>query len=226
MANEIISVEAELREPGSTNQAKRLRAAGKLPAVLYGEDRDPRPIVVSPRQIVEILQSGQGQNAILNLTVGEGKEQTALIHDYQVDPISHKLLHCDFKRISLDVAVEVTVPIHTVGEPKGVKQDGGVLDTVLREIDVRCLPTSIPDYLEVDVTELMIGDAVHVSDLPVPEGVELLVESDLTVATVAPPQELEIEEPEEEGLLGEMEEPEVIGKGGDEDEEASEEDEG
>ena len=225
MAHEIVTVEAELREPGSTNQAKRLRAAGKLPAVLYGEEREPRPIVVSPRQVVEILQSDQGQNAILNLTVAEGKEQTALIHDYQVDPISHKLLHCDFKRISLDVAVEVTVPIHTVGTPIGVKQDGGILDFVIREIDVRCLPTAIPDFLEVDVSALEIGDAVHISDLPVTECVELLTDDeDLTVATVAPPQELEIEEPEEDDLLGEMAEPEVIGKGGD-DEDESEEDE-
>lgn len=222
MAHEIITVEAELREPGSTNQAKRLRAAGKLPAVLYGEDRDPRPIVVSPRKIVEILQSGQGQNAVLNLRVAEGKEQTALIHDYQVDPISHKLLHCDFKRISLDVAVEVTVPIHTVGEPVGVKQEGGILDTVVREIDVRCLPTSIPDFLEVDVTGLKIGDAVHVSDLEVPEGVEILTDGELTVATVAPPQELEVETTEEEDLLGGSVEPEVIGKGGGDEDESDE----
>jgi large subunit ribosomal protein L25 len=219
MAHEIVVVEADLREPGSSNQAKRLRAAGRLPAVLYGEERDPRPIVVSPRHVVEILQSDQGQNAILSLKVTDGREQTALIHDYQVDPISHKLVHCDFKRISLDVAVEVTVPIHTVGDPVGVKVDKGILDHVLREIDVRCLPTAIPDFLEVDVAELGIGDGVHISDLTVPEGVELLVDEDLTVATVAPPQELEVETTEEEDLLGEMEEPEVIGKGGDEDEE-------
>jgi len=219
MAHEIVVVEADLREPGSSNQAKRLRAAGRLPAVLYGEEREPRPIVVSPRHVVEILQSDQGQNAILSLKVTDGREQTALIHDYQVDPISHKLVHCDFKRISLDVAVEVTVPIHTTGDPVGVKADKGILDHVLREIDVRCLPTAIPDFLEVDVAELGIGDGVHVSDLTVPEGVELLADGELTVATVAPPQELEVETVEEEDLLGEMEEPEVIGKGGDEEEE-------
>ena len=219
MAHEIVVVEADLREPGSSNQAKRLRAAGKLPAVLYGEEREPRPIVVSPRHVVEILQSDQGQNAILSLKVSDGREQTALIHDYQVDPISHKLVHCDFKRISLDVAVEVTVPIHTIGDPVGVKVEKGILDHVLREIDVRCLPTSIPDFLEVDVAALGIGDAVHISDLTVPEGVELLVDEDLTVATVAAPQELEVETTEEEDLLGESAEPEVIGKGGDDDEE-------
>jgi large subunit ribosomal protein L25 len=220
MSYEAIVVDAEEREPGSSNRAKRLRAAGKLPAVLYGEGRDPRPITVKPRTIVEILQSDHGQNTILTLKVADGREQTALIHEYEVDPISHKLLHCDFKRISMDVAVEVTVPIEAVGEPVGVTVEKGILDMVLREVDVRCLPGAIPDNLAIDVSEMNIGDTVQVSDLVAPEGVEILADPELTVATVAAPQELEVETTEEEDLLGGPVEPEVIGRGseGDEDE--------
>jgi large subunit ribosomal protein L25 len=219
MSYEAVVIEADERQPGSSNQAKRLRAAGKLPAVVYGEERDPRPIIVTPRTIVEILQSDHGQNTILTLKVADGREQTALIHDYDVDPISHKLVHCDFKRISMDVAVEVTVPIEVVGEPVGVLVDKGILDMVLREVDVRCLPGAIPDNLPIDVSELQIGDSIAVSQLEIPEGVEILADGELTIATVAAPQELEVETTEEDDLLGELQEPELIGRSSDEDEE-------
>lgn len=221
---DMTSLAVELREPGSSNQAKRLRATGLIPAVLYGGDRDPRTIAVNPRFIVEILRSDQGQNAILTLRVGDGAEQTALIHDYQVDPITHRLLHADFKRISLDVAVEVNVPIEVVGEAHGVKIDHGILDQILREVHVKCLPTDIPDRFTVDVTEVDIGDVLHMSDLEIPDAVEVLADLDQPIVTVAPPAVAEVvaEEEEEEGLIGEIEEPEVIGKGGGE-EDAEEE---
>ena len=220
-----VVVEVELREPGSTNQAKRMRRAGRLPAVLYGGERDPRPITVDPRLVVTILQSEHGQNTLLNLKVGDGREQAVLIHDYDVDPISHKLLHADFKRIDLDVEVEVNVPVELAGEATGVKLDQGIMDQVIREVPVRCLPTVIPDSLVVDVSELAIGDAVHVSDLVVPEGVELLADLEQTVAIVAPPTVIEVEvEEEEEGLIVEADEPELIGKGGGEEEGEGKED--
>ena len=214
----------ELREPGTSNKAGRLRRAGKVPAVLYGGGRDTRSISVDPRTLIEILRSEHGQNSILNLKVGDGAEQTALIHDYQVDPISRRLQHVDFRRIDLKVEIEVNVPVEVVGEALGVRVDRGILDMILREVHVKCLPTDIPDNLKVDVTELVIGDVAQVSDLEIPAGVELLVDLDQTVLTIAPPTvaiEDEVTE-EEEDLLGEMEEPELIGR---EDEEASEDDE-
>lgn len=205
-----VDIQVELREPGSSNRARRLRQEGKIPAVLYGEEREPRTIAVNPRDLVEILTSDQGENTILNLTVGDGKGQTALIHDYQVDPVSYRVLHADFKRISMDVEVEVQVPVHVHGEPIGVRRDDGVLDQVMRELTVRCLPGSIPDSFDIDVSDLEINDSVHVSDLEVPEGVVLEAEPERTIAVVAPPQELELEVEEEEDLLGEAEEPELI----------------
>lgn len=219
---EAVDINVELREPGSSNQARRLRAEGKIPAVLYGEEREPRSIVVNPRDLVTILTSDQGENTILNLTVGDGKGQTALIHDYQVDPISHRILHADFKRISMDVEVEVQVPVHLQGEPVGVRRDGGVLDQVIRELDVRCLPGAIPDSFDIDVSELEIGDSVQVSDIEAPEGVVIDADGEQTICVVSPPQELELETEEEDDLLGEAEEPELIRP--DRDEEGDDED--
>ncbi len=219
MSNDGLTMDVEVREPGSTNAAKRLRRDGKLPAVLYGGARDTRPIVVDPREVVQILQSDAGQNSIINLKVGDGRSQTALIYEYQVDPISHRLLHADFVRISMDTAVEVDVPIQVVGEARGVKIDRGILDVIVREITVVCLPGDIPDSLQVDVTELEIGDSVHQSELPVPEGVELQGEGDTTILHVVPPTvEEEPEEVDEDELILDAEEPELIGKGDDEEE--------
>ena len=217
-------LEVELREPGSTNKAKRLRRAGQVPAVLYGGGREARTIAVNPRSLIEILRSEHGQNAILSLKVGDGAEQTALIHDYQVDPISRKLQHVDFRRIDLKVEIEVNVPVEVVGEAIGVKIDGGILDMILREVHVKCLPTDIPDHLQVDVSELNIGDVAQVSDLSVPDNVELLVDLDQTVLTIAPPT-VAIEDEvvdEDEDLLAEAAEPELIGREGQEESEDDE----
>lgn len=206
---EAVVVEAELRDPGSSNLARRLRRAGKLPAVLYGGERGSRTIAVSPRAIVEILKSEHGENTILNLRVADGREQTVLIHDYQVDPISMTLVHCDFVRISMDVAVEVEVRIEIVGEARGVKVEKGILELITREVAIRCLPGLIPDSFKVDVTELGIGDSVHVSDLVAPEGVEILGETSAPIVIVSAPT-AEVVAPTAEELLVEPTEPELI----------------
>lgn len=219
-------LEVVLREPGSSNAAKRMRRDGMIPAVLYGGEREPRTIAVSPRSVIEILQSESGQNSILSLKVADGPEQAALIHDYQVDPISHRLLHADFKRIDMKVAVEVDVPIEPVGVARGVKAEGGIMDLVVRELSIRCLPGDIPDNFTIDVSDLDINDSLHVRDIEVPEGVEVLTEMDATVVNIAPPQEEEEIETDEEDLLGEAAEPEVIGKGGADEEDAEEGDDG
>ena len=216
-SNEAVSIHVELREPGSSNQAKRLRREGKLPAVLYGGGREPRTIVVDPKDVVRILKSDSGQNTLLNLQVGEGRKQPALIHDYQVDPITHRILHADFLRIDLKAELEVEVPIEVVGEARGVKVDHGILEIIQREVTVRCLPTDIPDHIPVDVSALGIGDAVHLSDLPAPEGVQILGDPEQAIVIVAAPAvavEAEAAAEEEEGLIAPAAEPEVIGKGG------------
>ncbi len=211
-----IILEVELREPGTTNKAKRLRRDGMIPATLYGGDRDARSIAVSPRSVIEILRSETGQNSILSLKVGDGAKQTALIHEYQVDPVSSRLLHADFKRIAMDVAIEVDVPIEVVGEPRGVKVDKGILDQIIRELHVRCLPGAIPDNFQVDVSDLGIGDSIHVGDLEIPEGVELMADEEATLLHVtAPTAEEEVEVDEDADLIGDMAEPELIGKSDD-----------
>ena len=206
-----ISIDVELREPGTTNQAKRLRRAGKLPAVLYGGAGEARPIAVDPRRVIEILQSEGGQNTILQLKVGDGRQQTALIHDYQVNPVTQKILHADFKRISMDVAIEVDVPVHIVGEARGVKIDHGILEQVVRELSIRCLPGDIPDSFDVDVSALEIGDSLRLSDIVVPEGVEIFGELDQTVVMIAAPTVGEEVATDEDDLLGLPTEPELIG---------------
>ena len=216
------SIEVELREPGSTNEAKRLRRAGQLPAVLYGGAGEARPIVVDPRRVIEILQSEGGQNTILQLKVGDGRQQTALIHDYQVNPVTQKILHADFKRISMDVAIEVDVPVHVIGEARGVKIDHGILEQVVRELSVRCLPGDIPDSFDLDVSELEIGDSLHISDIVVPAGIELFADLEQTVVMVAAPTAVEEEPTDEEDLLGLPTEPELIGHEGEDDDDEEE----
>lgn len=206
---EAVVVEAELREGGSSNEARRLRRLGRLPAVLYGGERGPRPIAVSPRTIVEILKSGSGENTILNLRVADGREQTALIHDYQVDPITQKLVHCDFVRISMDVAVDVEIPVEIVGEARGVKVDKGILELITREIRVRCLPGNIPDSFKVDVSNLGLNEVVHIFDVVPPEGVTILDDKSATIVTVTAPA-AEVAPPTAEELLAAPAEPELI----------------
>jgi large subunit ribosomal protein L25 len=148
--------------------------------------------------------------------VADGAEQTALIHEYQVDPVSHRLLHADFRRIDMAVAIEVDIPVEVVGEARGVKVDHGILEQMIRELPVRCLPGAIPETFDVDVSALEIGDSIHVRDLVMPEGVEILADDlDATVLHISPPQAEEEVESDEDDLLGGSAEPEIIGgKGG------------
>ena len=196
-------VDVQLREPGSSNQARRLRREGILPAVLYGGDHAAQVIAVDPRRVVEILQSESGQNTILTLKLPDKrKKQTVMINDFQVHPLTHRLLHADFLRISMDQPIEVNVPVLLVGEPQGVRIDHGVLEQIFREVHVKCLPSDIPEHFEIDVTELKIGDVAHVSDIDFPEDIELLEDLERPVASVAAPRvEIEEEEEEEEDLL-------------------------
>ena len=218
------SLAAVTRTGRGKNEARRLRRAGQVPAVVYGgESREGLPVAVDPKALLRILYSESGVNTLIGLTVDGGKASKVLVKEFQLDPIHSGLLHVDFYRPALDRLITVTVPVTLSGEPVGVKQQGGVLDFVQRDVQVECMPTEIPEHLEVDVRALMIGDGVRLRDLfsdvewtPVSEPDTLLVH------VIAPKVEEEAaakEMPEEAAAEGAAEasqegaEPEVIKKG-------------
>ncbi len=204
-----ISIEAKRREPGGKNANRRLRTSGFIPAVLYGRGREPVPLSVEPRAIVEILHSESGQNTIFSLSV-DGSEQTnAMVKDYQLDPVKGKLIHTDFVQIAMDRLLEVSVDVELVGEAEGVKA-GGLLDFVTRSIDLECLPGDIPDSIEVDVSHLKINDYVRVKNIEFDPKVTVLTEPEVVIVTISPP----LKEAEPVGAApAEAAEPEVIKKG-------------
>ena len=162
------TLQAEKREGRGKNEARRLRASGKIPAVVYGTDKDKATeIAVDPRVLLRILHSESGVNTLIGLEgAGLATGGKVLVKEYQVDPIDHRLLHADFYAVAMDKKLEVTVPIVLKGEPKGVKQQGGIVDFVNREIEVECLPADIPEHIDVDITELMLHQGIRVRDLP------------------------------------------------------------
>jgi len=162
------TLQAEKREGRGKNEARRLRAAGKIPAVVYGADNhQATEIAVDPRMLLRILHSESGVNTLIGLEgAGLSAGGKVLVKEYQLDPIDHRLLHADFFAVAMDKAIEVTVPIVIKGEPKGVKQQGGVVDFVNREIEVECLPGDIPEHIDVDISELMLHQGIRVRDLP------------------------------------------------------------
>jgi len=164
------TLEAVKREGRGKNEANRLRASGRIPAVVYGsrvEGQAPEgvPVSVDPKHVLRILHSESGANSLITLKVDGGDAARVMVKEYQLDPITHQLLHADFYQLALDKAITVTVPITIKGEPKGVKVQGGLLDFVTREIHVLCLPTEIPEHIDVDVTELMLNQSIRVRDL-------------------------------------------------------------
>jgi large subunit ribosomal protein L25 len=166
------------------NHARRVRVAGQIPAVVYGAGQDPVAVVVDPKIVTRILHSDSGHNTIFDLNVEGTTVVKAMIVDWQNEPIKGKLLHIDIKRIAMDKTMRVSVPIHLVGTPVGVKGQGGILDHVLREVEVECLPADIPSHLDVDVTNLALNAAIHVSDLPHAGTLKFLAEENATVAHV------------------------------------------
>jgi large subunit ribosomal protein L25 len=181
----VIPLTAEKRESLGKGGARKARAAGNIPAVLYGHGETPVPLTIPMRAFQLALRHHKGGNAIVNLGVAGG-EYTALIRDVQYDPIDHSVLHLDFQHISLTEKVEVEVTVHLVGVPVGVKDGGGILEHIARSVEIRCLPTAIPASIDADVTKLNIGDSIHVRDLVVTD-LEVLSDPDTTIATVVPP---------------------------------------
>ena len=164
------TLEAVKRSDRGKNEARRLRAAGSLPAVVYGArvgDAVPvaTPVSVDPTTLMKIMHSDSGVNTLIKLKV-EGVETSVLVKEYQLDPVTNKLLHADFYQLAMDKLLTVTVPVAVKGEPRGVKLQGGLLDFVTREIEVECLPADIPEHIDLDVSELELHQSVRVRDLP------------------------------------------------------------
>ncbi len=203
------TVEAKLREASDKNAARRLRTTGMIPAVLYGAKKDPRAIAVDPKQILRILHSAAGHNTIFDVTL-DGEQSKAMVVDWQYEPLKGSLLHVDLKRIAMDQKMRLSIPVHIQGEAKGTKLEGGLLDLVLREVHIECLPADIPSHITVDVTELGQGEAIRVADLPPTASVKYLDDPDATVVHITFVKE-EVAAPVEGAVA--TAEPEVIKKG-------------
>jgi large subunit ribosomal protein L25 len=162
------TLQAEKRDGRGKNEARRLRASGKIPAVVYGTEKNKAlEIAVDPRTLLRILHSESGVNTLIGLEgAGLSSGGKVLVKEYQLDPIDHKLLHADFYAVAMDKVLTVTVPVVVKGEPKGVKQQGGIVDFVNREIEVECLPADIPEHVDIDISELMLHQGIRVRDLP------------------------------------------------------------
>jgi large subunit ribosomal protein L25 len=177
------TVEAKPRVAADKNAARRLRATGEIPGVLYGAGKEPRPISLDPKVMTRILNSESGHNTIFDINV-DGEKSKAMIVDWQYEPINGKLLHVDLKRIAMDKTLRIKVPIEIVGEAPGVKTEGGILDVVLREVEVECLPSDIPSHIEVDVSHLTFGVNIRVADLPHGGKLKFLTDPNVTVVHI------------------------------------------
>jgi large subunit ribosomal protein L25 len=207
-----ITVRAVPREGRGKNDSRRARRDGQVPVTMYGGGGEAVSALVPLRELAAILRSDTGRNTIFTLDV-EGIEATEVMFaDRQIDPVRSRLIHADFKRLVKGEKIEATVPLRLVGEPIGVREQAGVLEQIIRNVEIRCEPREIPEALEVDVTNLGVHDVLHVSDIPISEGIEILAEPDVVIATIGVVKEepVAVVAPVE----GEVPtEPEVIGKG-------------
>jgi large subunit ribosomal protein L25 len=177
-------VTAEPREGRGKNEARRVRATGRIPAIIYGAFQEPRAVSVNPKDILKVLRGKTGHNSIFDVDI-QGLEKTpVIVADEQYHPVKGTLMHIDLKRIDLTRKLRVSVPVHVSGDAKGVKQQGGVLDVVTKSIEIECIPDDIPDQFDVDVSELTIGFNIRVSDLPVKSGVRVLTAPEAVIAHV------------------------------------------
>ena len=183
MAAEIL-VDAKSRADRGKNAARRLRASGRIPAIVYGGKKDALAVSVDPKTLLKVLRSESGRNTILSLDLGDAGKASAILKSWQVDPINEKFIHADFYRIAMDVAIRVKIPILAKGEARGVKVDAGILEVIMRELEVECLPGDIPERIEVDVTDLGLHGGIRVSELKVSDKVKVLDDGDQIVVHV------------------------------------------
>ena len=218
-----ITVEAKPRDDRGKNAARRMRRQGHVPAVLYGGDGKSLTLAVNTKQLAAIMRSQSGHNTIFKVKLPTG-EQSAMLKDWQVDPLLGTLLHVDLLRVAMDVRMRVMVPVHTFGEPQGVKLQGGIFEMVTREVEIECLPSDIPGEIRVDISELMIGKHLRVGDLPIDTAkIKLVTDPQRVVAHVVALR-AEEEKPAEAAAAeaAAPAEPEVIKKGKKEAEEGEE----
>lgn len=214
-----MTIEVQERAGLGKGANRKLRAAGKIPAVVYGGGKNPVSIEVDRRELRDLLRNSSSENAVFLLKLGNtGKSRHTMIRDLQFDPVSREIMHVDFQRVNMSETVRIAVAVELVGTPTGVKNEGGVLDFITREVEIECLPSDIPPQLRVDVSGLAIGQHVKVSDLELPSAVTMLEDEDRVIASVGHPRVIEVEATEEELLEAEMLEPEVIGRGKEEEE--------
>ena len=210
-----IVVKSEKRQGLGTNASRRLRAQGFVPAVLYGESMESTPLVLSKKDIVQIMRLETGENTIFKVAV-DAEAYDAMIKDLQVNPATDELLHVDLIRISMDKPIRVAVPVVHRGEPVGVKTEGGFVDFVTREIEIECLPREIPESLEIDIAELHINQSFKVQGMAIPAGVKVLTDPNTVLVLISMPHKEEEpfpgEKPEGEVAAEEPKEPEVIKK--------------
>ena len=215
-----ITVRATKREGRGKNDARRARRDGMVPVNIYGGEGDAISALAPLSELAAILRSETGRNTIFTLDIEGVGTSEVMFHERQVDPIRGRLIHADFTRLVKGQKIEVTVPLHLVGEPIGVRDEEGHLEQIVREIEIKCQPRDIPEAINVDVSNLHVHDVLHVSDIPPIEGVEILEIADSVIATVGIVREEPVAAPVvEEGAPAE---PEVIGKGKKEDEEGEE----
>ncbi len=207
------NVEAKPRQSGGKNDARRLRQSGLIPAVLYGAGLEPLNLAVDPKQISRILHSEQGHNTIFDMVAG-GDSGKVMIVDWQHEPIKGALLHVDLKRIAMDKLLQVSVPVVMKGEAPGVKLQGGILEQMLREVEVECLPADIPGHIDADVSQMMFGQTLRVSDLPHSDKVKFITDENQAIAHVTAVKEVAAAAPVEGAeAVATTAEPEVIKKG-------------
>jgi len=195
---ETVALNAQSRKETGKGVARSLRRQALIPAVFYGPKVEPVPLALRSKEVEKVVSSEAPENILIDLNIENGEatqSHRAMIKEIQVDPVKQTILHVDFYAISMDQKISLEIPISLTGAPVGVSE-GGILQQVSRTIEVSCLPDQIPEVLVLDVSDLAIGDSLHVSDLEIPEGIELLVEEKLTVATVIPPTKVEEIEPE------------------------------
>jgi large subunit ribosomal protein L25 len=223
-----ITVAAEVRTSRGKNEARRTRAAGNIPAVVYGAYQDPVSVAVNPKELSKIIRSSTGLNTIFTLAITGGESTPVMVVDRQVDPIKGLLLHADLKRIDLTKRIRVTVPVVTAGEPAGVKVQGGLLEIISRSIEIECLPDEIPESFTVNVSELMIGQSKRASDVEVSGSMKLVSDPQTVIAHIVAMRAEEVVAPVEGAAPvagATAAEPEVVKKGKKE-EEAEEKDKG
>jgi len=220
---ELVETQPRPEQARTKNAARRVRASGRIPAIVYGAKKDSVPVTVDPKQIGRILHSGSGHNTVFDLKVG-GEQTKAMIVDWQYEPIKGTLMHIDLKRIAMDQALRVGVPVQLTGVPEGVKTQGGILEQMLREVEIECLPSDIPDHIELDVTALVFGQVLRVSDLPHSDKIKFVTDETQPVAHITSVKEVVEAAPAEAGAeaaAAAPAEPEVIKKGKQETEEAA-----